>query len=231
MKKSYSAILLDWDDTLWDFQTNAHVALHEAYKQHHLERYFDSFEHFFHLYEERNKQLWVEYSKGIIDKQDLQRERFQYPFRMVGREEYELAEIVGKDFLELTILQNQLLPGALELMQYLAKKYSVVIISNGFKEVQYRKIASSGLRPYINHVVLSEEVGVQKPDRQIFEHALHLLGLTPQDVLMIGDNPETDIKGAMDMGIDTIYFSPYKKEEIIMPTYTVRSLKEIMNII
>lgn len=231
MNKSYSAILVDWDDTLWDFQANAYVALQKAYDIHNLQRYFDSFNHFYALYETRNKQLWQDYSQNKITKNELQRERFIYPFEMVGHVDSHLSETVGNDFLELTILQNKLLPDATPLIQYLAQKYTLVILSNGFKEVQYRKIEASGLKPYIKHIVLSEEVGAQKPDRQIFEYALKLLRLNPTQVLMIGDNLETDIKGAMNMGIDTIYLAQTLKKDAVEPTYHVKTLKEIMNII
>ena len=113
----------------------------------------------------------------------------------------------------------------------MAQKYPIVIVSNGFKEVQYRKIASSGLTPYISHVVLSEEVGCQKPNKQIFEYALTLVGKQPSEVIMIGDNIETDIKGAAMMGMDTIYLSDKEPLTTDYPTHTVRALREIRQII
>ena len=231
MSKNYSAVFIDWDDTLWDFHANAYIAMEKAYEKYGLQRYFHSFQHFYNLYEERNKELWAEYALGNITKDELQKERFQYPLRMVNHEDNLLAENVGKDFLELTIQQNKLMTGAKQLMEYLAKKYILVVLSNGFKEVQYRKIATSGLQEYITHVVLSEEVGVQKPDRRIFEYALNLINKKATEVIMIGDNMETDIKGAAEMGIDTIYLSENIISTKDYPTFTVHTLSEIQNIL
>lgn len=231
MTKHYSSVFIDWDDTLWDFHANAYIALEKAYERHNLPLYFDSFQHFYTLYEERNKELWAEYAKGQITKEYLQKERFLYPFKAIHKANEVLAEKVGTDFLELTILQNKLVTGATELMEYLSQKYSIVLVSNGFKEVQYRKIASSGLQHYITHVVLSEEIGVQKPNKQIFEHALKLINKTNSEVIMIGDNLETDIKGAANIGIDTIYLSKNIPSTIGYPTHTVQTLSQIMNII
>lgn len=231
MLKTYSAVFIDWDDTLWDFHANAYIAMEKAYDKYDLHRYFHSFQHFYNLYEGRNRELWAEYAQGNITKDNLQRERFQYPFRMVNQEDDDLAGQVGNDFLELTIQQNKLITGAKELMAYLAQKYPIIVLSNGFKEVQYRKIATSGLQEYITHVVLSEEVGVQKPNKLIFEYALKLINKKASEVMMIGDNMETDIMGAAEMGMDTIYLSKYMTSTTDYPTYTVQTLREILNIL
>ena len=231
MLKTYSAVFIDWDDTLWDFHANAYIAMEKAYDKYDLQRYFHSFQHFYNLYEGRNRELWAEYAQGNITKDNLQRERFQYPFRMVNQEDDDLAGQVGNDFLELTIQQNKLITGAKELMAYLAQKYPIIVLSNGFKEVQYRKIATSGLQEYITHVVLSEEVGVQKPNKLIFEYALKLINKKASEVMMIGDNMETDIMGAAEMGMDTIYLSKNMTSTTDYPTYTVQTLREIQNIL
>ncbi|MBO5961022.1 MAG: YjjG family noncanonical pyrimidine nucleotidase [Paludibacteraceae bacterium] len=231
MLKTYSAVFIDWDDTLWDFHATAYIAMEKAYDTYDLQRYFHSFQHFYNLYEGRNRELWAEYAQGNITKDNLQRERFQYPFRMVNQEDDDLAGQVGNDFLELTIQQNKLITGAKELMAYLAQKYPIIVLSNGFKEVQYRKIATSGLQEYITHVVLSEEVGVQKPNKLIFEYALKLINKKASEVMMIGDNMETDIMGAAEMGMDTIYLSKNMTSTTDYPTYTVQTLREIQNIL
>ncbi|MBO7259708.1 MAG: YjjG family noncanonical pyrimidine nucleotidase [Paludibacteraceae bacterium] len=231
MLKTYSVVFIDWDDTLWDFHANAYIAMEKAYDKYDLQRYFHSFQHFYNLYEGRNRELWAEYAQGNITKDNLQRERFQYPFRMVNQEDDDLAGQVGNDFLELTIQQNKLITGAKELMAYLAQKYPIIVLSNGFKEVQYRKIATSGLQEYITHVVLSEEVGVQKPNKLIFEYALKLINKKASEVMMIGDNMETDIMGAAEIGMDTIYLSKNMTSTTDYPTYTVQTLREIQNIL
>lgn len=225
----YSTVFIDWDDTLWDFKHNAFVALKEVFVKYRLSSYFPDFDAFYALYEPYNKQLWKEYAAGKIDKDTLQRERFLYPFRQRGVHDEVLAKNLGNDFLETTIKQTGLVADARELMNYLhTAGYQIVVLSNGFSEVQYRKINASGLAPYIDHIVLSEDVGVQKPDPKIYSYAMQLADVTKEQIVMIGDNVETDIKGAYDFGLDTILFDPLQEQkDNPYATYRVAGLKEI----
>ena len=118
-------------------------------------------------------------------------------------------------------------------MEYLyTKGYQLIVLSNGFSEVQYRKINASGLASYIDHIVLSENVGVQKPDPQIYSYAVQLANVPKEQVVMIGDNVETDIKGAYDFGLDSILFDPLQEhKDNPYATYRVIGLKEIENIL
>lgn len=229
----YAAVLIDWDDTLWDFRHNAFVALKEVFFKYQLTNYFASFESFYELYEEHNKLLWKDYAADIIDKETLQRERFLYPFRQKGKNDEQLARNVGDDFLETTIKQTGLVPYARDLITHLhAAGYQLIVLSNGFREVQYRKINASGLAPFIDHIVLSEEVGAQKPAPQIFNFAIKLANVSKEQIIMIGDNVETDIKGAFDFGLDSILFDPYQEQkDNPYATYRVSGLKEIENIL
>lgn len=229
----YSAVLLDWDDTLWDFSHNAFVALKEVFFKYQLTSVFADFESFYDLYETHNKLLWKEYAAGKIDKETLQRERFLYPFQQKGIVNEQLARIVGDDFLETTIKQTGLVAYARELMDYLhTNGYQLIVLSNGFREVQYRKINASGLACYIDHIVLSEEIGAQKPAPQIFDFAMQLAKAPKEQVIMIGDNVETDIKGAYDFGLDSILFDPKQEQkDNFYATYRVAGLKEIEKIL
>ena len=125
-----------------------------------------------------------------------------------------------------------MLPGAEDIVRYLAQRYPLTIVTNGFIEVQYEKFEKSGLRDYFAHIVLSEEVGCQKPNPRIFEEALRLNGLAAEDVLMIGDSWNSDIQGAVNAGIDQIWVNEKAtNDNDAQATYVVKSLEEIKNIL
>jgi putative hydrolase of the HAD superfamily len=115
-----------------------------------------------------------------------------------------------QQYLRICPIKTHLMPGAIETLEYMKDKYSLSIITNGFKEVQHFKLKHAGLAPYFNHVIISEETGFQKPHRGIFEHALSLVGGKPEEAMMIGDNLETDIGGAMQSDWEAIWYNPYK---------------------
>ena len=144
-----------------------------------------------------------------------------------------LAEQLSEDFLNMTTARFSLLEGAEELVRYLAKKYPLTVVTNGFVEVQYEKFDKSGLRDCFAHIVLSEEVGCQKPNPRIFEEALRMNGLQAEDVVMIGDSWNSDIQGAINAGIDQIWIRKSKDPlpEGQSTTYLVQSLSEVMEIL
>ena len=152
----YKHLLIDLDDTLWDFKANSKVVMQEIFNDYELIKYYDSFESFHAIYMEKNHQLWEQYAKGEITKEYLSLERFLYPLRIAGVENEQLAKQLGEDFLHRTTMQTQLVEGAIELLDYLKNKYTLSIVSNGFVEVQYIKLRRSGLLPYFTHIFLSK---------------------------------------------------------------------------
>ncbi len=199
-----------------------------------LIRYFDNFDQFFDIYAHRNIELWELYGKGEITKEYLSKERFRYPLSRMGVNDEELAEQIGQQYLDNLPTKTALMPHAIELLDYLTeKKYPLTIISNGFVEVQYRKMRSSNIGHYFNHVVLSEATGALKPDKQIFEYALKLNGAKADEAIMIGDSYAADIIGAQNAGIDQVYYPLHYPENGEKPkcTYMIRSLKEVMEIL
>lgn len=200
-------LLIDLDDTLWDFRRNSKIAMQEIYNDYELNQYYDSFESFCDIYMVKNHQLWAQYAKGEITKDYLSLERFLYPLRVVGNEDVELAKKLGKDFLYRTTMQTNLVDGAIETLEYLkAQGYILSIISNGFVEVQYTKLRRSGLIPYFANVFLSEEIGYQKPDIRFFQTVLDRLNASPSECLVIGDNFQTDIQGAQNANIRAVFY-------------------------
>jgi putative hydrolase of the HAD superfamily len=144
-----------------------------------------------------------------------------------------LAEQLSEDFLNMTTARFSLLEGAEELVRYLAKKYPLTVVTNGFVEVQYEKFDKSGLRDCFAHIVLSEEVGCQKPNPRIFEEVLRMNNLSAEDVVMIGDSWTSDIQGAINAGIDQIWIRKSKDPlpEGQSATYLVHTLSEVMEIL
>ena len=247
--KQYKAVFIDWDDTIGDFIGAAKQALYEMYDKYHLSDYFASHEEFVALYKPHNIELWDKYGKDLVTKEYLSFDRFFYPLmhgskvkgekgKVKGENLCVLAEQLSEDFLNMTTAHFSLLDGAEELVRYLAKKYPLTVVTNGFVEVQYEKFDKSGLRDCFAHIVLSEEVGCQKPNPRIFEEALRMNGLQAEDVVMIGDSWSSDIQGAINAGIDQIWIKKSKEQGtknqdtiVQTATYIVHNLSEVMGIL
>ena len=240
MMKKYKAVFLDWDDTIGDFHGAADLALAQMYEKYQLDRYFASLDEFVGLYKPHNLELWAKYGEDKVTKEYLSLDRFLFPL-MHGSlypngetaQVIRLAMTMSDDFLALTTAHFSLLEGAEELVRYLAEKYPLTIVTNGFIEVQYEKFDKSGLRDCFAHIVLSEEVGCQKPNPRIFEEALRMNGFQAEDVVMIGDSWNSDIQGAINAGIDQIWIRKSKDPlpEGQSATYLVQSLSEVMEIL
>ena len=244
--KQYKAVFIDWDDTIGDFVGAAKLALQEMYEKYNLNDYFASLEEFVSLYKPHNLELWDKYGKDQVTKEYLSFDRFFFPLmhgskggerrlgdKAIRQEVAALAEQLSEDFLNMTTARFSLLEGAEELVRYLAAKYPLTVVTNGFVEVQYEKFDKSGLRDCFAHIVLSEEVGCQKPNPRIFEEALRMNDLSAEDVVMIGDSWNSDIQGAINAGIDQIWIRKSKDPlpEGQSATYLVQSLSEVMEIL
>ena len=230
---NYKTVFIDLDDTLWDFHANAKSSLQEIYEVRNLGQYFDSFDQYFNLYAKRNIELWEMYGKGTISKEALSLERFQHPLIQVGIDNAVLAKEIGEQYLGLLPTRTMLVPYAKELLDYLFPKYPLTVVSNGFVEVQYKKLHSCHIEQYFAHVVLSEAAQALKPDKRIFEYALQLNNATASETIMIGDSYDSDILGAQNAGIDQIYFNPrIEDQEKDKPaTYWVKNLSNIVDIL
>lgn len=228
----YRFVFIDLDDTLWDFHTNARLSLEQMFNERQLNRHFENFDEFFRIYAKRNIELWEAYGKGEISKDFLMIERFRYPLSRMGVNDLELAEEIGHQYLDILPTQKELLPDAREMLTYLSEKYPLTIISNGFTEVQYKKIDSCGIRHFFKHIILSEEAGALKPNPEIFEYALKLNNAQSDEAVMIGDSWSADIAGASAAGIDQVYF---RADGVFPPEHTatykfsrLTQLKEIL---
>ena len=233
MKSRYNYIFLDLDDTIWDFHANAKASLHDVYFDRKLNEHYPDFEHFFHLYARRNLELWSQYGQGLITKDYLIVERFRHLLSHAGIHAHEMALNMNTDFLDILSTKTILMPYAGELLEYCTSLHlPMTIISNGFTEVQYRKLRNSNIEQYFTHVVLSEAVGALKPSREIFEYALKLNNARADETLMIGDSFDADILGAVGAGIDAVYLNNTRRDiEIPEKVTQISSLKEVFGLI
>lgn len=205
------ALFIDLDDTIWDFRANSKLSLRQIYDEFSLERVFTGYEQFQSLYMTANHELWEAYHHNRVTKDFLIVERFARPFRQVGSalsDDLEFIMSINHRYLDVLAQQKTLVPGAIDLLDYLtAKEYPLYILSNGFAEVQARKLQSGGIDRYFKRLILSDEIGITKPDRRLFDYALQVVGADAADTVIVGDNYDADILGAMNAGWRAIYFN------------------------
>lgn len=232
MALQYKNLFFDLDDTLWAFSLNARDTFEEMYLKYRYGRFFDSFQHFYALYQRRNVELWEEYGNGQVTKEELNRQRFLYPLQVVGAEDAALAKSFSDDFFAVIPTKSRLMPHAREVLEYLSPKYNLYILSNGFQELQCHKMRSSGIDGFFKKVVLSDDIGVLKPWPEIFHFALSATQSELRDSLMIGDSWENDITGAKRVGMHQAFYNAAGKTDLpFQPTYQLSDLKELMQIL
>ncbi len=213
--RDITTIWLDLDDTIIDFMTNARTALRELYyREPVLQTHFADPDLWSERYEASNHQLWDAYSRAEITREFLRMERFRHPLTEAGIENdtaLTLAQRYDTLYLDLLAEGRALMPGAMHLLESLKdiQGITLAILSNGFREVQFRKINNCGLKDYFHTVVLSDDIGFNKPDRRLFDYAMQQVNdPDPTHHLMIGDNPATDIAGAISAGWNAIWYHP-----------------------
>lgn len=207
--KKYKHIFFDLDHTLWDFDKNAEETISELYHFYKLKDLgLHAADIFIETYTKNNYKLWADYHLGKITKQQLRETRFKSTFIELGLDETCIPLQFEDDYVKICPTKTNLFPLAHETLSYLQQKYQLHLISNGFKESTEYKVKNTNLQPYFKNIIISEVVGFNKPDKAIFKHALELADGQISESLMIGDSIEADIRGAMNYGIDAIYFNP-----------------------
>ena len=224
IREKYKDLFIDFDDTLYDTHGNAVIALAETFEAFRLDRYFDDPQTFYDAYWTANIDLWTRYSRGEITRDYLIVERFRRPLCVGnGLEVNEnLCLEMSDRFLDFCSSKPGVVEGAHELMDHLRRRgYRMHMTSNGFRD-------------YFDTIILSEDAGVNKPSPQYFDYALRQSGAMRESTLMIGDNLQTDILGALNAGIDALLFNRWDvdvSESPQAPTCVVSSLREIMEIL
>ncbi len=230
--KKYKHVFFDLDRTLWDFDAAAEVAFERIYEKYNLKSLGIPSAHEFHeVYHPLNERLWELYREDKITKADLNRTRFLKPLEHYGIHDVELADHLSEDYVYWSPRIVRLVPGTMELLDYLKPKYHLHLITNGFQEVQHTKLSGSGLEPYFETLTVSEEVGVKKPNPEIFNYALRKAHATAEESIVIGDEMAVDIDGAKAAGIDQIFFNAKGEKVEGERTHEVKSLLEIKQLL
>jgi len=224
----YKHIFFDLDRTLWDFDRSAKIAFGEIFVNHKLEdKGIGSVDAFQRAYNIHNNELWALYREGKIEKEVLRGLRFRLTLNDFGIVDEALAETIGHEYITISPLRVALFPNVFYILDYLRPKYPLHIITNGFSEVQFVKLKSSGLDNYFDKIITSEEVGYKKPDKRVFDFAFNKTGAKPESSIMIGDDPDVDIRGAREVGMDQVLFDPKQQFSKNGSSYYIHDLKEI----
>ncbi len=234
-EKMYKVILIDIDDTLFDYKKAEDNAIRNVFRDF---GYFNDVkkEEIFDILKEKyniiNKELWKKLENGQISKDELKVKRFKDLFKEMSLR-YD-PEIFSVEYLKRLGEGTFLFDGVEKFCRYIKSKYKVAVVTNGIKEVQMSRILNSGIADYIDEIVISDEIGVSKPDPGIFEYALGKLRHRNKDeVIMIGDSQTADIQGGINFGIDTCWVNIVGKKEdkSIEATYKVDRIEELYEII
>ena len=228
----YQHLFFDLDHTLWDFDANARTTLTDIYGQFNLHLKINAaFDDFYQKYLFHNQVLWARYHDGLISAEDLKWKRMWRTMLDFKIADEPLAREISGKFMEILPTQKIVFPHTFEILRYLKeKKYQLHLITNGFEKTQWSKLQHSGLDAYFTHVITSEGSNSLKPKKEIFEFAINQAGTTFAKSIMLGDNLDCDIQGAMNAGMDSVFVNHINAVTDIKPTYTITHLKELENI-
>jgi putative hydrolase of the HAD superfamily len=232
-QRTYHHIFFDLDHTLWDFETNSKRTLENVFFDFDLsEKISASFDDFFKHYSVHNKTLWERYQKGFISAEELKWRRMWRTLLEFKIGDEELSKKMSESFLENLPKQKGMFPYAHEILTYLKEKnYYIHLITNGFEKTQRSKIINSGIDHFFTHVITSEASMSMKPEKAIFEYAVNKAGTSMEYSVMIGDDLEADISGALNAGMDAIFVNHINETTTLKPTHTIYQLQELENIL
>ncbi|NIK91223.1 noncanonical pyrimidine nucleotidase, YjjG family [Mangrovimonas sp. CR14] len=219
-------IFFDLDHTLWDFDRNSALTFEKIFS---LNKVSLDLEEFLFHYEPINLDYWKLYREDKVDKATLRYRRLSDSFdRLDYKVSDDLIKKLSIDYIAYLGTFNHLFEETLDILDYLYPNYRLHIITNGFSEVQYNKIKNSKIDHYFKTITDSEKVGVKKPHPNIFEFALDLAEASKDSSIMIGDNLEADVLGALNFGLDAICFN-IKNENVGAEVKQIRNLLQLKN--
>ena len=227
--KQITHVFFDLDHTLWDYEANSRQTLADLVHHFGLIEFVTP-QKFIDTYEKINEKLWHKFNNNQIDKEYIRKYRFAMVLQKlkvyINNEPEELTEY----FISNCSIKSALMPHTLDALNYLHGKYPMAIITNGFQEAQTPKMKASGLDKYFDHVIVSDTIGIRKPDERIFQYAMNLFNAKPHRSVMIGDNPKTDIRGAEAAGMKTIFYNPTGNRKSVTE-WEIQSLHELVGIL
>ena len=203
-------VFFDLDHTLWDFEKNSEMAFDSIFKINYPNINTSTF---IEKYIPINQACWKLYQNDEITHEQLRYNRLKHSFDAL---DYAISDseinLMAEDYIRFLPENNHLFEGAIEILDYLNNKYKLHIITNGFAGVQYKKIENANIHGYFQSITNSEMAGAKKPNPIIFEHALALAKAKKENAVMIGDCLDADVGGALNFGIDAIFFNPNRVE-------------------
>lgn len=228
----YKCILFDLDHTLWDFETNSSTTLSELYEAHDLSKQgVTNLVDFKKVFSRINTDLWTRYDAGLINREEIRFHRFRNILGHFGISDEKLSMTLSDEYVLQSPKKSALMPNAIDSLEYLASRYPLTVITNGFDEIQGTKLASSGITHYFQSIVTSARAGHKKPAREIFDFALAENGYAHHEAIMIGDNLLTDIGGARNANIDTVYYNPDRTAHTETVNFEIHDLKQLREIL
>jgi putative hydrolase of the HAD superfamily len=229
----YKHILFDLDRTLWDFTADTKATINEIYCNYGFDKTIGNFDEWYKVYKVHNIRLWDEYAQGLINKATLRDTRFYLALKDFGIDDKQLGLEFGKKFVEQAPNRTTLFPNAHEILSYLRNKgYILSVVTNGFNEIQFKKMDATDIRKYFTKIFTCEDIGYNKPNAKFFQAVMSSLNAKKSETIIVGDDFVSDIQGAKKFGIDQIYFKPEESPEPPeKPTFLINSLIEIKNIL
>lgn len=206
-KELVTDVFFDLDHTLWDFERNSALTFKKILVEHQIDIELPKF---LEVYVPANLVFWKMYREEKITKKDLRYQRLKTVFDKLNHQvSDEIINSLSEEYINHLSSYNHLFPYTIEILDYLRPKYNLHIITNGFQEIQDKKLKNSGIFSFFDQVVNSEMAGVKKPNPIIFELALKRAKTTPESSIMIGDSLEADILGAKGVGLHSLHFNAH----------------------
>lgn len=228
----YKHLFFDLDHTIWDFDTNAKATLTDLYAQGLEEKTKVPFDEFYERYIFHNSHLWARYEKGFIGVEELKWKRMWRTLLDFKIADETLSKEISVQFLNILPTKKEVFPYTFEILEYLKNKnYILHLITNGFVHTQTMKLQNSGLNKYFTEMITSEASNSLKPKKEIFDYALQKTGANLKESIMIGDNQDADIAGALNAGMDAVFVNHINEASKLKATYTITHLKELEDIL
>lgn len=226
-RNSVTDIFFDLDHTLWDFERNSALTFERILGANNIGVALSDF---LEVYIPANFAFWKLYREEKITKEELRYQRLRSVFDDLGHTiSDEMIHILSEEYIQYLSSYNHLFPNTIEVLDYLQPKYKLHIITNGFQEIQDKKLRNANIDHYFDQVINSEMAGVKKPNPIIFELALNKAEVVAEKSLMIGDSLEADILGAKASGFHTLHFNghnepPHDLSQMIHDLSEIKSL-------
>ena len=221
-------LFFDLDHTLWDFERNSKLTFQKIFSELKINI---PLEHFIKNYRPINLSMWKKYRKNIISQKELRYVRLKKTFESLNKTiEPKIINDISKLYIDYLSSYPHLFPGTINVLNELSDRYNLHIITNGFKNIQYKKLESSGIVKFFKNVFTSEDFGYKKPHPLIFKKALEITDTSPSCAIMIGDNLEVDILGSMQQGMQAIHFNS-NNDPLHNHCIIIDNIDEILNFI